>query len=112
MTYFQRALSQAQKAQETLYEINVLVNIALLHESQENTEQAIEYMEKALVIDPENAKIQEKIQKLKGGKAAPINGENGPKLEKNRVSELTIGSGRKGSLKSKTLNEEALMVGV
>ena len=69
-------------------------------------------MEKALVIDPENVKIQEKIQKLKGGKAAPLTGENGLKIEKNRNSELTIGSGRKGSLKSRTLNEEALMVGV
>ena len=89
------------------------MNIALLHESQENNEAAIEYLEKAQAIDPENVKIQEKIQKLKGGKVAPFHSGDGvPKLEKNRTSELTIGSGRKGSIKGKELDEEALMVGV
>ena len=33
LVYFNRALSQAHKAQEQLYEINVLINIALIHES-------------------------------------------------------------------------------
>ena len=33
LSYFNRALEQAQKAQENLYEINVLINIALLHEA-------------------------------------------------------------------------------
>ena len=55
-------------------------------------------------------KIQEKIHKLKG--VPQGSGPNTPLLEKNRMSELTIGSGRKGTIKSKKLNEEALMIGV
>ena len=57
LTYFNRALEQAQRAQENLYEINVLINIALLHEAAQNYTEAIESMNAALRLNPENQKI-------------------------------------------------------
>ena len=64
LQYFNRALDAAHRQQEYLYEINVLVNISLLHEAGKNYKDAIEALEKALKIDSENAKIQEKIKQL------------------------------------------------
>ena len=72
LIYFNRALDQAHKAQEQLYEINVLINIALIHEGQESYPAAIEHMEKALKIDPENTKIQTKLKQLQAGGSARV----------------------------------------
>lgn len=57
LTFFRKALEQAQKAQEHLYEINVLINIALLHEASQNYTEAIEQMNAALKLNPDNQKI-------------------------------------------------------
>ena len=40
-----------------MYEINVLINIALLHEAAQNYTEAIESMNAALRLNPENQKI-------------------------------------------------------
>ena len=62
LSFFNRALDQAHRAQEHLYEINVLVNISLLHEASQNYKVAIETLERALRLDPENIKILNKIK--------------------------------------------------
>ena len=54
LQYFYTALELAQRAQENLYEINVLINIALLHEASQNYPDAIEKMNAALKLNPEN----------------------------------------------------------
>ena len=64
LAYFNRALEQAHRAQEFLYEINVLVNISLLHEASKNYQAAIETLERALLIDGKNEKILSKIKQL------------------------------------------------
>ena len=101
LVYFKRALDQAHKAQEQLYEINVLVNIALIHEGQENLPAAIEHMEKALKIDPANTKLQAKLKQLQAGSGAKVSQfslgvEQAEKVRmQNRPSDLTrIAPGR------------------
>lgn len=44
INYLKIAHSQANKAGETLYELNVLINIALVHEIDENFEEALTFM--------------------------------------------------------------------
>ena len=48
LQYFNRALDQAHRAQEYLYEINVLINISLLHEAGSNYHDAIVALQRAL----------------------------------------------------------------
>ena len=62
--YFQKALEQARKAEESEHEINVLNNIALLHEAAQKYTEAIESMNAALALDPESKKIKTKIEQL------------------------------------------------
>lgn len=54
LEYFDKALHQAQKAQEYVYEMNVLLNMALLLEVNNELDKAIDCLENALRIDPEN----------------------------------------------------------
>ena len=51
-------------AQEKEHEINVLNNIALLHEAVQNYTEAIESMNQALALNPDSQRIQVKIKQL------------------------------------------------
>ena len=65
LNYFKKALEQAQRAQESLYEINVLINIALLQESLGRLDESVQSMKLPQAIDPNNVKIQAKIDRLR-----------------------------------------------
>jgi tetratricopeptide (TPR) repeat protein len=52
--YFEKALALAHSNHEDVYEINVLVNMALVHERKEDIENAVACLEEALKIDPQN----------------------------------------------------------
>ena len=58
-------MNEANKAGETLYELNVLINLALIEEVDGLYEEALSHMERAIVLDPNNDKIQTKIESLK-----------------------------------------------
>jgi tetratricopeptide (TPR) repeat protein len=47
-------LKIAHESKEEVYEINVLVNMALIYERMIEYDKAIESLEKALIIDNEN----------------------------------------------------------
>ena len=47
-----------------MYEINVLINIALLYEATQRYQEAIEQMNSALKLNPDNQKIKQKIRQL------------------------------------------------
>lgn len=49
-----KALDQAHRAGEVLYELNVLINLALIHEFSELYEEALEFLETAIKLDPNN----------------------------------------------------------
>ena len=54
LSYFSRALELAHRQQEQLYELNVLINIALLHEASADYQKAIDALQHALKIESEN----------------------------------------------------------
>ncbi len=57
--YFNKALDLARQNKEEVYEINVLVNLALVYERLKGKmPQAIESLELALQIDSQNLKIK------------------------------------------------------
>lgn len=63
--YFEKALKLANDSKEEVYEINVLVNLALVFERRGEIETAIQKLEEALKIDNDNQKIKQKVQQLK-----------------------------------------------
>jgi tetratricopeptide (TPR) repeat protein len=63
--FLQKALDQANKANETLYEINVLINMALIFEINASHDEALQKMERAQLLDPANQNIEHKIMQLK-----------------------------------------------
>jgi len=64
LKYFEKALKIAQDTNEEVYQINVLVNIALVYERMMELERAVEYLERALEIDKDNSKIKQKLSQL------------------------------------------------
>lgn len=64
LKHFKVALQHARKAKETLYEMNVLLSIALLQEQLQDYEGAAQALKEALRHDPENQKIRQKMQQL------------------------------------------------
>lgn len=58
------AAEQANKEKMKLYELNALINLALIEEVGKAYEDALTHMERALQLDPENEKISEKIEAL------------------------------------------------
>jgi tetratricopeptide (TPR) repeat protein len=64
MKYLKVALNEASNAKEVLYELNVLINLALVEECNKLYEDALTHMERALLLDPSNPKIEEKIASL------------------------------------------------
>jgi tetratricopeptide (TPR) repeat protein len=52
--FLMKALDQAHRAGEVLYELNVLINLALIHEFSELYEEALEFLETAIKLDPNN----------------------------------------------------------
>lgn len=55
----------ARANNEEVYEINVLVNLALIHERQSQYQEAADCLESALSLDPANHKIGTKLQQLR-----------------------------------------------
>jgi tetratricopeptide (TPR) repeat protein len=51
------ALEQANRAGETLYELNVLINLALVLEIDGDYEEALTHLQRANELDPNNPKI-------------------------------------------------------
>ena len=98
LSYFSRALELAHRQQEQLYELNVLINIALLHEASADYQKAIDALQHALKIEPENQQVKNKLaqlmemlnNKMQGSQLSPA-GSNNPKSakesEKARLSE-------------------------
>ncbi len=62
MSYFKKALTLAQANGEEVYEINVLVNMALVSEKLAELSQAIEWLLQATQLDPNNVKLMQKLQ--------------------------------------------------
>ena len=56
--------SALESAAESKDQLNILNTIALLHEATENYPDAIEALDRALTIDPENERIKKKIKQL------------------------------------------------
>jgi tetratricopeptide (TPR) repeat protein len=54
LKFFEISMKIAHESREDVYEINVLVNMALIYERMIEYDKAIECLEKALKIDPEN----------------------------------------------------------
>ncbi|CDW79621.1 tpr domain containing protein [Stylonychia lemnae] len=65
LEYFEKALDLARQNREEIYEVNVLVNMALIYERLDNIHEAIQCLEQALVIDDSNARITQKLQQLR-----------------------------------------------
>ena len=98
LSYFSRALELAHRQQEQLYELNVLINISLLHEASADYQKAIDALQHALKIEPENQQVKNKLaqlmemlnNKMQGSQLSP-SGSNNPKSakesEKARLSE-------------------------
>ena len=72
LKFFQPALYQARKAGENLYEMNCLINMALLHEGASEYDQARKYLADASKLDPLNEKIAAKVSALDELKLAPV----------------------------------------
>ena len=63
--YLQIVQEQSNRTGDVLYELNVLINLAVVQETVQKWEDALFYMERALQLDPFNRKIQDKVLELR-----------------------------------------------
>ena len=64
LKHFNVALRNARKAKESLYEMNVLLSMAVIEEQSRDYEAAYNSLRQAMVLDPENMKIHSKLGQI------------------------------------------------
>eukprot|EP00347_Sterkiella_histriomuscorum_P012671 403367671 len=109
LKHFQKALDLARINKEDVYEINVLVNMALVHERQSQINEAIQCLQDALQLDPQNSKIQQKLEQLKSMINQQKHQQNKQNLEDKSISQpkqQKVESASQNKTKSHQYNNE------